>query len=201
MPAVDDDGNDVAGIRGVELRVPLATLTGWNPRHPEQGAPGDLMSMLGSTLAGESASLKSNSTEVVVLTPLATSYIWAYIFQYTGPLNGLLSALGLSSLEQTWLASPTWALWTILVVLVWQNAGLSMVIYLAGLQAIPAELDEAAAVDGASAWYRFRRVTLPMLLPDMPLSNTPEDYRAYHSFQLSRFDGKGWAKVETVKTD
>jgi raffinose/stachyose/melibiose transport system permease protein len=108
----------------------------------------------------------------VVLTPLATSYIWAYIFQYTGPLNGLLSALGLSSLQQTWLASPTWALWTILVVLVWQNAGLSMVIYLAGLQAIPAELDEAAAVDGASSWYRFRRVTLPMLVPAILINLT-----------------------------
>jgi hypothetical protein len=51
VPAVDDDGNDVPGVRGFELRVPLATFTGWNPRHPDQGAPGDLMSMLGSTLA------------------------------------------------------------------------------------------------------------------------------------------------------
>jgi hypothetical protein len=47
----------------------------------------------------------------------------------------------------------------------------------------------------------LKDVSLPMLLPGMTLSNTPEDYRAYHSFQLSRFDGKGWAKVETVKAD
>ena len=47
---VDADGNEVAGIRPVELRVPLGTFTGWNPRHPDQGAPGDLMSMMGSTL-------------------------------------------------------------------------------------------------------------------------------------------------------
>jgi len=47
----------------------------------------------------------------------------------------------------------------------------------------------------------LRDVTVPMLLPGMTLNNTPEDYRAYHSFQLSRFDGKGWAKVETVKAD
>jgi hypothetical protein len=50
VPSIDDDGNDVPGIRPVELLTPLATYTGWNPRHPDQGAPGDLMSMLGSTL-------------------------------------------------------------------------------------------------------------------------------------------------------
>ncbi len=51
VSAVDGDGNERAGIRPPELRVPLATFTGWNPRHPEQGAPGDIMSMMGSTLA------------------------------------------------------------------------------------------------------------------------------------------------------
>jgi hypothetical protein len=51
VAAVDADGNERAGIRPVELAVPLATFTGWNPRHPEQGAPGDLMQMMGSTLA------------------------------------------------------------------------------------------------------------------------------------------------------
>jgi len=50
VSAVDRDGNELAGIRPVELRVPLATVTGWNPRHPEQGASGDLMAMMGSTL-------------------------------------------------------------------------------------------------------------------------------------------------------
>ena len=50
VSAVDGDGNERAGIRPVELRAPLATVTGWNPRHPEQGAPGDLMAMMGSTL-------------------------------------------------------------------------------------------------------------------------------------------------------
>jgi hypothetical protein len=50
VPAVDDDGNDRPGIRPSELRVPLATFTGWNPRHPDQGAAGDLMAMMGSTL-------------------------------------------------------------------------------------------------------------------------------------------------------
>jgi raffinose/stachyose/melibiose transport system permease protein len=68
-------------------------------------------------------------------------------------------------LEQAWLGDPQWALWTIWVVMVWQYSGLTMVIYLAGLQGIPDELLEAAAVDGASAWMRFRRVILPLLAP------------------------------------
>jgi len=50
VPAVDADGNDRPGIRPFELRVPIATFTGWNPRHPDQGAPGDLMAMMGSTV-------------------------------------------------------------------------------------------------------------------------------------------------------
>jgi hypothetical protein len=60
VSAVDADGNEIAGVRPVELAAPLATFCGWNPRHPEQGAPGDIMSMMGSTLpfarsAGERA--------------------------------------------------------------------------------------------------------------------------------------------------
>jgi len=51
VSAVDSDGNEVAGVRPIEVAAPLATFTGWNPRHPEQGAPGDLMQMMGSTLA------------------------------------------------------------------------------------------------------------------------------------------------------
>ncbi len=138
----------------------------------------------------------------VVLTPLATSYIWAYIFQYTGPLNNVLSALGLGSLQQAWLGSPTWALWTILVVLVWQNAGLSMVIYLAGLQAIPSELDEAAAVDGASAAYRFRRVTLPMLMPAILINLTLTMIYALRVFDqiLALTNGGPFGASDTLAT-
>jgi hypothetical protein len=50
VSAVDGDGNEIAGVRPVELGAPLGTFTGWNPRHPDQGAPGDLMQMMGSTL-------------------------------------------------------------------------------------------------------------------------------------------------------
>lgn len=108
----------------------------------------------------------------VVLSPLAVSYIWQFIFSYSGPLNGLLGWLGLESWQRDWLGDPNWALWTIVVVFVWQFSGLTMAFYLAGLQNVPEEIDEAAAVDGASTWYRLRRLTLPLLAPSMTVSVT-----------------------------
>jgi raffinose/stachyose/melibiose transport system permease protein len=108
----------------------------------------------------------------VVMSSLAVSFVWQFIFSYAGPLNGLLGDLGLGSLKRGWTADPHWALWTIFVVLVWQFAGLSMVMYLAGLQGIPEELDEASAVDGASSWRRFRKITLPLLAPAITVSVT-----------------------------
>jgi raffinose/stachyose/melibiose transport system permease protein len=108
----------------------------------------------------------------VVMSPLAVAYIWQYIFDYSGPFNAFLKAIGLGSAVQAWLGSPTYALWCVLVVLVWQFAGLAMVFYLAGLEGIPDELDEASAVDGASPFYRFRRITLPLLAPAITVSFT-----------------------------
>jgi raffinose/stachyose/melibiose transport system permease protein len=107
-----------------------------------------------------------------VMSPLATAYIWHYIFDYNGPLNQLLGLLGLDSWKHLWLADPHWALWVILVVMVWQYGGLAMVLYLAGLQSIPDELYEAAAVDGAPAWLTFRRLTFPLLAPAFTISAT-----------------------------
>jgi raffinose/stachyose/melibiose transport system permease protein len=108
----------------------------------------------------------------VVVSPLAVAYIFQYIFDFRGPLNQFLGAVGLDAWQRPWLGDPTWALWVVLVVLVWQFTGLTMVIYLAGLQGIPAELEEAAAVDGASIWMRFRRVTLPLLAPAITICVT-----------------------------
>lgn len=106
------------------------------------------------------------------LSHLATGYIWQYIFQYSGPLNRILGAAGLESWQLVWLADPNWAIYTILVVLVWQYTGLTMVIYLAGLEGIPDELHDAVAMDGASPWLKFRKVTLPLLAPAITVSAT-----------------------------
>jgi raffinose/stachyose/melibiose transport system permease protein len=108
----------------------------------------------------------------VALSPLAIAFIWRWVFDPQGGLNRVLGASGLSSLERPWLGDPATALWTILVVLVWQFCGLAMVLYLAGLQQIPEEIEEAALVDGASAWLRFRKIVLPLLAPAMTVSVT-----------------------------
>lgn len=108
----------------------------------------------------------------VVMSSLAVSYVWQYIFDFDGALNRLLRLVGLDSLATPWLGDPDWALWTVLFVLVWQYAGLTMVIYLAGLQGISDELIEAAAVDGAPPWTRFRRVIFPLLAPAITVNAT-----------------------------
>jgi raffinose/stachyose/melibiose transport system permease protein len=108
----------------------------------------------------------------IVVSPVAVAFIWQYVFDYSGGLNQLLGALHLESWQRAWLADPFWAIWTVLAALTWQYSGLTMVIYLAGLQAIPHELIEAAAVDGARSWARFRRVILPLLAPAVTVTGT-----------------------------
>jgi raffinose/stachyose/melibiose transport system permease protein len=106
----------------------------------------------------------------VVVSPIAVSYIWKFIFDYNGPLNQAMNAVGLP--KQNWLASPTLAIWCVLVVMVWQNIGFVMVIYLAGLATVPIEMEEAAALDGASTFHRFRYVVLPMIQPSVAIATT-----------------------------
>jgi raffinose/stachyose/melibiose transport system permease protein len=108
----------------------------------------------------------------VALSPLAIAYIWRWIFDYYGALNRGLDSLGLDSFQRGWYGDPQWALWTVLVALVWQYTGLAMVLYLAGLAAISEDLHEATLVDGASAWLRFRKVLLPLLAPAVTVSTT-----------------------------
>jgi raffinose/stachyose/melibiose transport system permease protein len=106
----------------------------------------------------------------VVMSPLAVSYIWQFILDARGPLNALLGSVGLHSLQKVWLGDPNFALMSIGIVMIWQFAGLCMALYLAGLQSIPVEVDEAASVDGASASRRFWRITFPLLAPAATIS-------------------------------
>jgi ABC-type sugar transport system permease subunit len=100
----------------------------------------------------------------VMLSGAAIGIVWIYIFD---PRYGLLDipirAMGFRS--PNWLLDTAWAMLAVIIVQVWKNVGYAVVIYLAGLQAIPRELYEAALVDGASAWQRFRNITLPGLSP------------------------------------
>jgi raffinose/stachyose/melibiose transport system permease protein len=108
----------------------------------------------------------------VVLSPLATAYIWKYIFDFDGPINVFLTSIGAGDLAKPWLADPQWAIWTVLVVLVWGTTGFAMVIFMAGLAGVPVEVEEAAAIDGANLWQRFRNVTLPAIRPAVAIATT-----------------------------
>lgn len=100
------------------------------------------------------------------LTPIiAAAVVWNYILQpQFGPLNGLLAHLGIDG--PGWLTSREWAVPSLVMIRLWAIVGgTEMIIFLAGLQGIPQELYDAAYVDGANRWQRFRHVTLPMLSP------------------------------------
>ncbi|MDQ7992027.1 MAG: sugar ABC transporter permease [Propionicimonas sp.] len=105
-----------------------------------------------------------------VMTPVVTAYVWKYILAPDGVLNGLLDTLGLAALRQSWLGSQGWALFSIILVIVWQFAGYSMVIFLAGLQGVPGEVLEAATMDGAGPAQRFWHVVRPFLAPAITIN-------------------------------
>jgi raffinose/stachyose/melibiose transport system permease protein len=100
-----------------------------------------------------------------VVTPIVSAYLWRNLLGPDGAVNSLLGAVGLDSWRQDWLGDPDIALWSVVGVIVWQFSGYSMVIFLAGLQSIPHEIHEAAAIDGAGAIRRFWSVTRPLLAP------------------------------------
>jgi multiple sugar transport system permease protein len=100
----------------------------------------------------------------VVTTLVAVAVVWRYLYHARfGLLNYALGLLGLDPVN--WLGDPRWAMPAIILLAVWKNFGYNMVVFIAGLQSIPEDLYEAAEIDGASAWQRFRHVTLPMLAP------------------------------------
>ncbi|HEY0332866.1 MAG TPA: sugar ABC transporter permease [Stenotrophomonas sp.] len=100
----------------------------------------------------------------VVTTLVAVAVIWRYLFHVKyGLVNWGLVHLGIPAVD--WLGDPRWAMPTIMLFAVWKNFGYNMVIFLAGLQAIPEDLYEAARIDGASKWQQFLHITLPMLGP------------------------------------
>jgi multiple sugar transport system permease protein len=99
----------------------------------------------------------------MVFSLAVTGLFWRVQYQPDGTINTLLGAIGLHSLEKQWLADPDTALYAVLVAAVWRQVGYIMVLYLAGLKSTDPTLDDAAAVDGATAWQRFRFVTWPQL--------------------------------------
>jgi multiple sugar transport system permease protein len=100
----------------------------------------------------------------LVISGIATGVLGAWMFdQYNGFFNKALAAIGI--VGPNWQSSGHWAMTSVILMTIWQRVGFDMLIYLAGLQGVSPELLEAATVDGATAWQRFRRITFPLLGP------------------------------------
>lgn len=101
----------------------------------------------------------------VVISPMAVATIWRWMYQPTGVINQVLESIGLGAFATPWLGSPDAVLYALALAHSWSTIGLSVIIFLAGLQAVDEDLYEAARVDGANPLQAFRFVTLPALRP------------------------------------
>ncbi|TAH45110.1 MAG: sugar ABC transporter permease [Betaproteobacteria bacterium] len=99
---------------------------------------------------------------------IVTAKMWGWMFhdQY-GVVNDLLTRAGLIAEPLAWIAEPTLSMWAVVIADVWKTVPFMALMLLAALQMIPSDLYEAARVDGATAWQRFRRITLPLIMPAM----------------------------------
>lgn len=131
-----------------------------------------------------------------------TSLMWKWMYnQVFGLINYILLMFGLISAPVVWLGSANLALGSIIFSVVWKTAGLNMILLLAGLQAVPPELYEAAAIDGAGGWQRFTRITLPLLRPTFALALTISvigSYLAFDSFYIMTAGGPGYDTTSMV---
>lgn len=100
-----------------------------------------------------------------VLSQATSAVMWSMLLSHGGPVDSLLTSAGLAALIHFWLASTSLVLYTLFFVVTWQFIGFGIVLLLAGLQGIPPELREAAAIDSASSWQITRRIMLPLLGP------------------------------------
>jgi raffinose/stachyose/melibiose transport system permease protein len=107
-----------------------------------------------------------------LISPVMASFIWSYLYRPDGGINQLLGDISLRAFQQIWLGNPSIALYAIAVVNIWMFVGYSCIIFLAGYAGIPRELLDAAEIDGATRWQRFRRVEWPMLAPALTVNVT-----------------------------
>lgn len=160
--AIFQDPNGVIAIRNTILIAVAVTII--------QNALGLLIAL------GVNARIKARNVlrvlifAPVVITSIAVGFLWQNLYAPNGGINALLDAVGLGALKQNWLGNPDIAIWAIIVVVIWQFVGYSMVIFLAGLQGIPEEVLEAAAIDGAGPIRRFWSVMRPMLAPAITIN-------------------------------
>ena len=135
----------------------------------------------------------------VVLSSVVVSVIWEATLQDGGLLDVLLGHLGVHD-PPGWLSDPDLALYTISSIIAWQVLGLCVVIYLAGLQTVPQELYEAAAIDGASGWLRFRTITWPLLAPATTVNTVMLLITAFKTYDQIQVITNGGPGTDTTTT-
>jgi multiple sugar transport system permease protein len=136
----------------------------------------------------------------VVLSSVVVSVVWMAMLSDEGLINALLRGMGVAS-PPGWLSDPDLALYSIGFVISWQMLGFCSVVYLAGLQSVPRSLLEAAEIDGAGPWLRFRKVTWPMLAPAMTLNTVMlliTGFKAYDHVQVLTAGGPGLGTTATL---
>lgn len=136
----------------------------------------------------------------VVIPTVVVALVWVYMFNaQSGIVNALLRWLGVA--PPNWFADVNFAIVTVIIASVWQGAGYAMVIFLAGLQAIPRAYYEAAAVDGAAAFQQFRYVTLPLLRPTLVfalVTNVISSFRVFDQVYVMTGGGPANATMTLV---
>lgn len=132
-----------------------------------------------------------------VVSWVAVSLLWIWLLdpQY-GLVTYLLRLVGLPAVN--WLGDPQIALWSLVLVTVWKTVGYPLVIYLAGLQAIPGDLLEAAALDGAGPWQRFRHITWPLLAPTSLFLLITLTVASFQGFDIVRIMTQGGPVTATM---
>jgi raffinose/stachyose/melibiose transport system permease protein len=133
-----------------------------------------------------------------VLTSVVVAIIWKRIYAPDGPLNGALRWVGLDSLTRNWLGDFTWALPSLGMIGVWGGFGFTMVLFLAGILAIPDELYEAARLDGSTRWQEFRLITLPSLRGQMAIALTLTITGALRTFDMVYITTQGGPGTATT---
>jgi N-acetylglucosamine transport system permease protein len=126
-----------------------------------------------------------------LLSLVVVGVLWSFVYNpNTGLLNSGLRAVGLGALSRSWLAEPRFALAAVMAVLIWSSVGFYVVLFRAAIDGIPAELYEAAVIDGAGGWTTFRRITLPLVRETVQV--------AFVYLGIAALDGFAVVQVMTV---
>ncbi|GAA4586896.1 sugar ABC transporter permease [Planotetraspora phitsanulokensis] len=139
----------------------------------------------------------------MVLSSVVVSIVWTRMLDDEGLFNQALRALGVDQ-PPGWLSDPRLALYSIAVILSWQMLGFCVVVYLAGLQGVPNELAEAAAIDGAGPVRRFRSITWPLLAPSLTINTVVlliTAFKIFDHIQVITHGGPGTGTTATIAYD